>query len=72
MNAWQMRVELVNILTTYSNRTGTPFWTIWNVVRRIAAHRGIIGKPLEMAGRVMIATDIINAWENPYTNPAEL
>ena len=65
----EIRMELINILTTYSQRTGTPFWTIWNVIWHMAEYRGLIGKPLEMAGRVMIATDLINAWENTYTKP---
>ena len=69
MTNHEMRNELIKVITAYSNRTGTPFWHNWNIIWRIAETRGLIGKPLEMAGRVMIATDLINAWENTYSKP---
>ena len=72
MTNTEMLHELIRILTAYSERTGTAFWHNWNIVWRIAEQRGIVGKPLEIAGRVLIAKDLINAWENTYTNHAEL
>ena len=56
-------IELHEIIWRYCNRENDNPFYIWQDIKRIARHRGVIGKPMQATAFALIARDVLRIWE---------
>ena len=63
MTQEEIHRELDEIIRRYCNRENDNDFYIWKDIKKIARHRGIIGKPMQATGFALIARDVLRIWE---------